>query len=199
MSRYTKTTASTPGAAALILILCGAACLLAALPVVPAGYSSAARNSGWKTYRNKRFNFQFQYPPGSSVIDGGPYTSQSGTQPESLDALQIRGEGNHLEIDISVYKPGIVRGDYDWPERPCGEWTFGPDRGPLSSERTRFADQKTLHVLARNFRSGHSAQTNNYYCVNFPRYPMVIVVFGHPPSHEAHRILTSFHFFKPSR
>lgn len=193
-----KPVAAIPGATALILILC-AALLLGGSPAAPAVYSSAAGNSGWKTYRSKRFGFRFQYPPGSSVVDGGPYTSQSGTQPESLDALQIRGEGHRLEIDISVYKPGIVRGDYDWPERPCGEWTFGPDGGPLSSERMRFAGQKTLHVIARNFRGGHSAETNNYYCVNNPRNPVVIVVLGHPPSPETRRILASFRFFKPSQ
>lgn len=185
--------------AAPILILCSVACILAAEASAPAGLFSTAGSSGWKAYRNNRFGFQFRYPPHSSVLDGGPDTSRSGTQPDSLDALQIRGKANRLEMDISVFSPGIVHGDYGWPERPCGEWTFGPDNGPLSSERIWFAGQKTLHVIAQNFGGGDSPQTNNYYCVNHPQNPVVIVVSGQAPSQEVQRILASFRFFKTPR
>jgi hypothetical protein len=168
MSRKGQVPAAIHGVAALIVILCSAAYWLAAAVAARAGVASTAGNPGWKTYRNNRFGFQFRYPPDRSVSDGGPYASRSGTQPDSLDTLQIRAKGDRLEKDISVFSPGIVHGDYDWPERPCGEWTFGPDHGPLSSERIWFAGQKTLHVMARNCGGADSPQTNNYYCVNYP-------------------------------
>jgi hypothetical protein len=52
--------------------------------------------------------------------------------------------------------------------------------------------------IARNFGGSHSPQANNYYCVNDPRNPVVIVVFDQPPSPEAKRILGSIRFFKSS-
>jgi hypothetical protein len=96
-------------------------------------------------------------------------------------------------LEIQVFRPDIVKDDYGWPERPCGEWTFGPDDRPLSTARIRFAGQKTLHVVSRGFR--RNVVTSNYYCINYRRNP-VVMIFDEPPSSETQRILSSFAFLK---
>jgi len=156
--------------------------------------SSAAENTHrWKTYTNKRFGFHFDYPPTSRVAEDGPTASQSGTQPDNLATIAAYSSSGQYQIRIQVFRPGIVKDDYGWPERPCGEWTFGPDDRPLSTARIRFAGQKTLHVVSRGF--WRNVVTSNYYCINYRRNP-VVMIFDEPPSSETQRILSSFAFLK---
>jgi hypothetical protein len=151
----------------------------------------SAPTSTWKTYSNNKFGFQFQYPSNVSVSDEGPYTSQSGSQPDSLDVVRISGADSN--VGIAVFNSGIVHGDYNWPERPCGEWTFGPDSGPLSSEKIIFAGEKTLHLVVRGSGDNTSPAVNNFYCINYSPNPIVIN-FNQPPSLETQKILASFKF-----
>jgi hypothetical protein len=160
------------------------------LPIVSAAIASADR---WKTYANRKFGFQFNYPPTSRVSDDGPSTSQSGTQPDDLASIAAYTNSGARQILIQVFKPDIVKEEYGWPERPCGEWTFGPDDRPLSIGKIGFAGQKTLHVVSRGF--GRDVVTSNYYCVNYRRNP-VVMIFDEPPSSETQRIVSSFKFLK---
>jgi hypothetical protein len=148
--------------------------------------------TGWKTYINKQFGFQFQYPESGRITEYGPSQSQSGTQPDNLGTIQ-EFEGSSRQILILVFNPDIVKGDNEWPERPCGEWSFGPDDSPLSSDEMSFAGQKTLRVVSRGSGSKGSLTTTHNYCVNYRRNP-VVISFEQPPSSETQHILSSFRF-----
>src|ERR1700733_8354860 len=114
----------------------------------PTKATSAPTARSWKAYSNKQFGFSLRYPSNGSVVDDGPFTTQSGTQPSNLGTIHI--SWHHGKIRIQVFDQNIVQGDYDWPERPCGEWSLSPDDAPLSSEQMSFARQKTLHVMTRS-------------------------------------------------
>jgi len=149
-------------------------------------------------YTSTQYGFSFRYPQGLEVSDGGPYTSQSGTQPDSLDDISVYASSSLL-FNIQVFSPGIVQGDYGWPERPCGEWTFGPDSRPVSSEDTMFASEKTLYLVSRGFGDYSPASsfvTNDYYCVNYPENPIVIT-FKQMLTVQVQPILSTFEFSNP--
>jgi hypothetical protein len=148
-----------------------------------------------ETYINRTYGFQFQYPATLSVFEEGPHASQSGTQPDSLDTIGVYDNNSDSALlYIEIYNSGIVLGNYGWPERPCGEWTFGPDDGPVSSKQISFAGQKTLDVVSRGFgESTSSFLMNEYYCVNYARYPLVIT-FDQPQEAEVQPVLSTFQF-----
>jgi len=166
-----------------------------ATTTVPA---TPSNTSGWLTYTSSQYGFSFEYPPGMKIQDGGPYTSQSGTQPDSLDGIEVYDTTAGPKLfEIDVYSPGIVQGNYGWPERPCGEWTFGPDSGPLSSQDIMFAGQRTLYLVSREFGANGTAtssfETNNYYCVNYSANPIVIS-FDQAQANQIQSILATFQF-----
>jgi len=164
-----------------------------------AAFSAAPFSSQWAKYENSQHSFSFEYPAGLQVVDEGSVTSQGGTQPGSLDDIGVYNSSSLL-IDIQLFSSGFVQGDYDWPERPCGEWTFGPDNGPIISRNTIFAGQKTLYVVSRGwgpYSAGSAPVTNDYYCVNYARDPLVIT-FDQNSAAEILPILATFEFVNSS-
>jgi len=171
-----------------IIILAGAAgyfALVKKQEPIPQQITAEDETTNWKTYSNEKYGFKFKYPLDLIVFEDGPYNSQSGTQPNSLETVSV---GQFVNIEI--FNPGIVKNDYDWPERPCGEWSFSPDDKPLLSEPIIFADYKTLHVVTRT-----SSETSDYYCVNYPQNPLVIS-FDQTQENQVKKILSTFKFIK---
>ncbi|HVB28840.1 MAG TPA: hypothetical protein VNG91_03405, partial [Terriglobia bacterium] len=154
-----------------------------------------ARLRGWKTYRNVKFGFEFQYPKKFFVVDYavGPNEHQfladqpiSGTQPPLLDLveLQTRKGRRVLSIEIpDMKKFPVVHNTYDWSLRACGEVGF---EEILSKEQTLFAGYPTLKVLN---------SLTQFYCINDPRQPVIIFFQADSTSLPA-RILSTFRFLK---
>ena len=151
--------------------------------------------SDWKTYTNTKYGFEFKYPTDMLVSDGEPNIFHSGTQPSNLGSVSVSSQDGARLLYMQIFNPDIVKGDYGWPERPCGEWTFGPDDKALSSQQTAFAGQKTLHFVSNVFSSGTSNVTENFYCIQSVN-PLVIS-YDQSQENKIKEILSSFKFIEP--
>ncbi len=144
----------------------------------------------WRTYRSRKYGFQFRYPQGLSAVETGPDIYErrllagkqiSGTQPPLLESIQVKDRrgGVVLTIDVPDQKRfPVVREEYDWSLRACGQEGFAEIQ---STTRTSLAGYKTLRV---------DVSEGRFYCVNFPRYP-IIVHFDSAMERTATQILST--------
>jgi hypothetical protein len=168
--------------------------LIGLAPCVRAQKSRPAPESkvhGWKTYRNEKFGFEFQYPKKFFVADYdvGPNVHQfladqpiSGTQPPLLDLVEVQSEKGKrvLSVEIPDHKKfAVVKRSYDWSLRACGEVGF---EDIMSKERILFAGHPTLKVANSSLQ---------FYCINNPSQPIIIFFDADSDSLPA-RILSTF-------
>ncbi len=133
------------------------------------------KTSNWKTYANTKYGFKFDYPSNMAFFVNGPEIFNSGTQPSSLENLQLGlSENGDNYLNISIYDNKITKvvgNDYDWNERPCGEMTFSPDDKIDSSTKIQFGGYKTLVLTVKSFKEN---KYNHFYCINYPLNPVVV-------------------------
>ncbi|OGI66293.1 hypothetical protein A3A95_01840 [Candidatus Nomurabacteria bacterium RIFCSPLOWO2_01_FULL_39_18] len=155
----------------------------------------------WKTYTNELYGFEFKYPEDLYFQENPPYVGESGTQPSDDGSIRfIRPDSSvpfsNMEIfKITFFPKGIVSDDYNWPERPCGEWTFGESGGPESITHSYFLGHKSLEVVTVIESSPRIA--DNYICVNYPKEPFVILS-NEKYKNEVNQILSTFKFIEPT-
>ena len=171
--------------------------LLALAPFAQAQKSQPAPDGnvrGWKTYRNVKFAFEFQYPKKFFVVDYGvgPNEHQfladqpiSGTQPPLLDLVEVQTRKGRrvLSFEIPDQKNSpVVHRSYDWSLRACGEMGFEDIK---SKEKILFAGHPTLKVANTSLQ---------FYCINSPQ--PVIIFFDADSDPVPARILSTFKFLK---
>jgi hypothetical protein len=150
--------------------------------------------SSWKTYASSQFGFRFKYPPYDSVNDEGSYTSHNDLVPSDLTVVHVNARYGGVLLEIGVFSPKVVQGDYGWSEGPCGGPGFRPYDSFVSSQTVFFAGQKTLYLVSINVDGlGGATGTYGSYCVNYNRNPLVMN-FAYPPSAEVQQILGTFGF-----
>ena len=154
-----------------------------------------AKVQGWKTYRNVKFGFEFQYPKKFFVADYavGPNEHQfladqpiSGTQPPLLDLVEVQTRKGQRVLSIEVpdqKKFSVVEKSYDWSLRACGEIGF---EDITSKQQTIFAGHPTLKVTNTSLQ---------FYCVNNPAQP-IIIFFAADSDPIPARIVSTFKFYK---
>ena len=175
----------------LTLVLMGVA------PCVPAQKSPPAPEAkvrGWKTYRNLKYGFEFQYPKKFFVVDYsvGPGAHQflsdqpiSGTQPPLLDLLEVQTQKGQRVLSIEVpdqKKFPVVKKSYDWSLRACGEIGF---EDITSKQETIFAGHPTLKVANSSLQ---------FYCINSVQ--PFIIFFDADSDPIPARILSTFKFLR---
>ena len=150
---------------------------------------------GWKTYRNVKFGFQFQYPKKFFVVDYavGPNEHQfladqpiNGTQPPLLDLVEVQTRKGERVLSIEIpdeKKFEVVARSYDWSLRACGEAGFEDIE---AKEKTFFAGHPTLKVTNTSLQ---------FYCINHPSQP-IIIFFPADSGPIPARILSTFRFLK---
>ena len=176
----------------LALVLMGLApCVRAQKsPIAPEG-----KVSGWKTYRNVKFGFEFRYPKKFFVADYavGPNEHQflsdqpiSGTQPPLLDLVEVQTRKGQRVLSIEVpdqKKFPVVHKSYDWSLRACGEIGF---EDITSKQQTIFAGHPTLKVTNTSLQ---------FYCINNPSQPIIIFYDADSDPIPA-RIVSTFKFLR---
>ncbi len=188
----------------LSTIVCGALLAMSAEAVLSHNAASSASSrsqvSHWKTYRNDRYAFEVRYPRDASVVEHGPdpYELQlregktiSGTQAPLLDSIEFRDRQGKTIVTVEIPDWPVVSRDYDWWLRPCGQEGFADIK---LQKRTIFAGYKALYVISV---MESDKQELHFYCVNFPKNP-IIVVFPGSHKRQASRILSTFKFLPPS-
>jgi hypothetical protein len=171
--------------------------LMGAVPCVRAQKSPPAPEAkvrGWKTYRNLKFGFEFQYPKKYFVADYsvGPDAHQflsdqpiSGTQPPLLDLVEVQTEKGQRALSIEVpdqKKFTVVERSYDWSLRACGEIGF---EDITSKQETVFAGYPTLKVANTSLQ---------FYCVHSPQ--PIIIFYDTDSDPIPARIVSTFKFFR---
>lgn len=147
------------------------------------------------SFASPRYGFRFQYPFGINPIGSVGFDSPSEAASLVGDIFFYSGTGE--PITIEMLQPGIVHGDYGFPEAICGEWNLGPDNAPVSSATTTLAGAKTLYVISRQFLYATSTlATKEYYCVNHAPTPIVIA-FNESNEPAAAEIIATFELFPP--
>lgn len=175
----------------LALVLMGLA-PCAGMQKSPSAHEGKVR--GWKTYRNVKFGFEFQYPKKYVVADYsvGPDAHQflsdqpiSGTQPPLLDLVEVQTDKGERVLSIEVpdqKRSTFVARSYDWSLRACGEDGY---EDITSKQQIVFAGYPTLKVANTSLQ---------FYCIHSPQ--PIIIFYGQDSDPIPARIVSTFKFFR---
>ena len=173
---------------AVIVILMGTGAYFAfhtpaAKQPIPTPSNATPTTSQTKTYHSTTYGFELQYPADGSVVENGPdpYELQlrdgkqiSGTQAPLLESIDFQDQQKKTVLTIEIPDQKnfpVVSGDDQWSLRTCGEEGFAVIK---SQEKTLIAGYKTLHVISTPDTNAPSAGETHFYCVNFPKNPLII-------------------------
>ncbi|OGI29394.1 MAG: hypothetical protein A2288_02315 [Candidatus Moranbacteria bacterium RIFOXYA12_FULL_44_15] len=129
----------------------------------------------WKTYKSEKDKFEFKYPDGASVTDGGNFTAVS----QNGKVWRIRVYDNKDKADLQAWFDGY------FSEKERKNCSFGDSAVKIGTYETKYA----------NPNSGETAcGQDGYYAVNSEKTKVAKIKIGGETAENANKILETFKF-----